>query len=492
MSRRWRGRTLWWILVVAVVAAAAYGGVRYRSANAFQPAAFTPDSPEVEALRSAVEGANIVLVVLDATRADHVGCYGYPRETTPNIDRLAQSAVVFEKHFSQSSETKSSTASLLTSQYCDTHLSDGPRGLLSGTFTLEQGLSRAGLRTAVFSSNLKVSPAFGLATDFDHQECDAELIPRTRAEERWTQPEVLVRAFRAWLEEQDGARFFAYLHFMPPHTPYAQPGEMTELFDGLEPVSFRPGDYEFPEPPRPVRPTPPALPEWINVYDANLRYGDWAMGEVESALREFGVFDDTLFIVTSDHGEGFGEHGYVWHGRGVYDDNTHIPLVMRLPGGEGGGLRIHTLSQTIDLFPTILDLLRVEYPRNGAQGQSLLPVVAGLTDGVHDCIFARAGGPPSKYLVRSLTHSLILWDNGEWRALYDLESDPGQRQNVMEEQPEAAEELIGVFRDFAEKQRRPPRDFLDPEAEVVPLPSAPLPELTPEQEKHLRNMGYLL
>ena len=492
MNARWRGRALWWVLLAVVLAAGAYAAVRYRSAHAFEPAGLTPDSPEVDALRRAAADANIVLVVLDAVRADHVGCYGYPRETTPNIDRLSQSAVVFEKHFSQSSETKSSTASLLTSQYCDTHLSDGPRGLLDGTFTLEQGLSRAGLRTAVFSSNLKVSPAFGLGTDFDHQECDAELMPRTRAGERWTQPEVLVRAFRAWLEGQHGKPFFAYLHFMPPHTPYAQPEEMTALFRGLGPVNFEPGDYEFPEPPRPVRPTPPPLPEWINLYDANLRYGDWAVGEVEQVLREFGLFDDTLFIVTSDHGEGFGEHGYVWHGRGVYDDNTHIPLVVRFPGGESGGRRIPTLSQTIDLYPTILDLLRGEYPRNGAQGRSLVPVIAGLADGVHECVFARAGGPPSKYLVRSPSHSLVLWENAKWRALYDLRSDPGQRRNVIDQHPDLAEDLVAVFREFAEEQRRPPRDFLDPDAEMAPLPSAPLPELTPEQEKHLQNMGYLL
>ena len=491
MERTRRGRRLWWLLLAPLVVLGVWWAYRYHSGRAFEPTPFTADGPELAALRQAVKDASVVLVVIDGARADHVGCYGYPRKTTPNIDRLAESSVVFEQHFCQSTETKSSTASLLTSQYWDTHLADGPRALLKGTFTWEGGLEAAGFRTALFSSNLKASPVFGIGDGFQHAECDRDLEPLVQEGEKRVHPEVLVRAFRRWVEGNAGERFFAYLHFMPPHNPYLQPEEMTKLFEGLEPVNFKPGGFEFPERVQPPRPILPPLPEWINLYDANLRYGDWAIAEVERLLRELGLFDNTLLIVTADHGEGFGEHGYVWHGSGVYDDVTHIPLLIRFPGDRMAGRRIGTLTQTVDLLPTIFDLLKVRYPRQWIQGRSLLPLVAGVTGKVHDYTFSRAGGRPTKYLVRSQSYALILYGNGEWRALYDLETDPGQRVNIIADREEVAEEMVKVFRRFAEMQRRPPVDFLDPKAKLPPLPRVREMELSPEQERQLRNLGYL-
>ena len=143
MTKGIRLRRRWALLVVVCLAAAIAGGL-YLSSRRFRSAEFTPGNPAVDALRQSVRDANIVILVLDATRADHLGCYGYPRETTPNIDRLAKSSVLFESHFSQSAETKSSTSCLLTSQYCDTNLADGPRAFIPGTFTMEAGLEAAG------------------------------------------------------------------------------------------------------------------------------------------------------------------------------------------------------------------------------------------------------------------------------------------------------------------------------------------------------------
>lgn len=491
MESRRGGRHVWWVLAAGLAALAAYGVVRCWPGQAFEPAPLTPAGPGVAELRQASRDANVVLVVLDAVRADHVGSYGYPRETTPNIDRIAQSSLVFERHFSQSTETKSSTARLLTGQYCDTHLSDGPRPLLKGTFTWEQGLEEAGFRTALFSSNLKASPVFGIGDDFQHIECDRDLEPLVREGERRVLPEALLRAFERWLEENGDSRFFTYLHFMPPHQPYLQPEEMKELFAGLAPVDFEPGGLAFPERVPPPLPPPPALPEWINLYDAHLRYGDWAVGELERLLRESRVLEHTLLTVTSDHGEEFGEHRHVWHGKSVYDEECHIPLLIKFPGGKTEPRRIPGLSQTVDLLPTVFDLLEVSYPREGVQGRSLLPVMAGSTESAHEYVFCRAGGTPSKYLVRSLAYALILYGNGRWRALYDLRVDPKQRKNVIANHREVGEEMTEAFRRFAKTQRRPPMNFLDPNAEMPTLPPAPVMELTPEQEQQLRNLGYL-
>jgi len=267
---------------------------------------------------------------------------------------------------------------------------------------------------------------------------------------------------------------------------------MTALFAGERPPNFRRGGYEFPVEDQGLekRAVHPQWPEWLNLYDANLRYADHAVGELTRLLREAGILDRTLLIVTADHGEAFGEHGYIWHGRGAYEELVHVPLLMRLPGGELSG-HITGLTQAIDLLPTIFDLLDAPYPRAGPQGRSLLPLMAGQEDSAHDYIFTRCRGKPSSYLVQSPEWSFMLWGNGEWRALYDLEADPRQLNNVIDRHPEVAEEMLVAFEEFANQQRRPPVEFLDPEAKPLPMPEAEKIEMTPEVVRRLKALGYL-
>jgi len=206
---------IWWLLLCAI-ALAAYGVIHLRSPR---PAPLTPGGGPVDALRTSVKGANVIIVVMDATRADHVGYHGYPRETTPNLNALSKQSVAFERHFSQSAETKSSTACLLTSQYCDTNLADGPRPLLPGTFTMEAGLQKAGLHTLLISSNIKASPFYGLGVDFQDANFDPQLgVLATQGEKQYL-PTVALRAFSNWLEDHSNDRFFAYLHLARPTIP---------------------------------------------------------------------------------------------------------------------------------------------------------------------------------------------------------------------------------------------------------------------------------
>jgi arylsulfatase len=485
-----RSTRIWWLLLCAI-ALAAYGVIHLRSPR---PAPLTPGGGPVDVLRTSVKGANVIIVVMDATRADHVGYHGYPRDTTPNLDILSKESVVFERHFSQSAETKSSTACLLTSQYCDTNLADGPRPLLPGTFTMEAGLQKAGLHTLLISSNIKASPFYGLGVDFQDANFDPQLgVLATQGEKQYL-PTVALRAFSNWLEDHSNDRFFAYLHLAPPHYPYEQPARFTREFAGLRPVSFKPGSVPYPETIPAPFPTPPALPEWINLYDANLRYSDWAVGELIKQLQASGLLDKTLLIVTADHGEAFGEHAHVWHGRSVYDEACHIPLLMRFPGSQLAGSRIRALTESVDMLPTIFDLLGARYPAQGIQGRSLLPLLAGQRDSVSDYVFTRAGGKPSKYLVRSQDYALMLYSNGRWRALYDLRKDPRERTNIIHANPAIAQTMTAAFRTFAGQQRRPPMDFLDPEAKMGPLPAVPDVAMSPENRaliKHLLDLGYM-
>ncbi len=432
--------------------------------------------------------------MIDAARADHLGCYGYPRGTTPNIDAIAEESQVFTRHFCQATQTKPSTASLFTSQYPHTHLTLLNRGVEQSTLTIARGLAAAGFQTALFSSNVNASPEVGLGHRFQESYARPEVQKVLRGKETQRSPEPLLRLFRGWLRERGNSRFFAYVHLLPPHRPYAQPGAMTDLFKGRQPPGFRedkytPGEFDFPIT-RPIETGLPPLPEWINLYDANLRYGDWAVGEIVSLLREYGVFDNTVFVVTSDHGEAFGEHGFVLHGPPIHDEVSHIPLLIRIPG-RMAGQRIDALTESIDLLPTVFDLLEVPYPEEGIQGRSLLPLIAGDTDKVRDHVFTRSAEDAGKYMVRGLDHSLLLFGNGKWRALYDLETDPEQRHNVMADQPAVADELLEVFRAFVGEQRLPPVNFLDPSVEEPPLPAAGTVEVSPELRKELRALGYL-
>jgi arylsulfatase A-like enzyme len=233
------------------------------------------------------------------------------------------------------------------------------------------------------------------------------------------------------------------------------------------------------------------VPEWINLYDANLRYGDWAVGELERMLKDAGVFDNTLLIVTADHGEAFGEHGYFWHERGVYDELVHIPLLIRWPKNGVGHRTIGALTQTIDLLPTIFDAFNLRYPRDGVQGRSLLPLIAGTTRKINDYAFTRSDGDPPSYLMRSLDYSLILYGNGKWRELYDVKSDPGQRRDVLDQRPTEVKAMIEGFRAFARTQRRQPLEFIDPGVKAAPAPASPSIKTTADVRKQLRGLGYL-
>ena len=451
----------------------------------------TPDTPAAVPFRKAAEAANIVLIVIDAARADHLGCYGYPRPTTPTIDRLAAHSATFTNHYCQIPMTAASTVSLFTSQFPDTHgiFYQAPPDW-QPPFTLAGALSRAGFRTALFSSNPSASPAVGIGREF------GEAYHRTKPVDEGGSfsPKSLLIQFDTWLEANRHSRFFAYLHFLPPHTPYDQPDHLTRLFDSPPPgyaaCDYTPLQCDFPIT-GPYHQHPyPALPDWINRYDANLRYADWAIGEVVDKLAAAGLLDTTLLIVTSDHGEAFGEHGYVWHVGAIHDEATHIPLLMKFPGEATPGRRIDALTQTIDLLPTICDLLRIPYPRDAVQGRSLLPLLAGITDTAAPDTITKSIGP-AKYMIRDRDHALLLFREEKPRALYDLRADPAQRTDLIAQRPKEAQRLLHTFRRHAQSQRIPPVDFLDPNAQPIPDPVPHPTDLPPTLRHELQTLGYI-
>jgi arylsulfatase len=458
-----------------------------------QQALFTASSAGTDRLRAAVEGANVVYCIIDTARADHSHCYGYPRDTTPNIDGLAAQGLVFEDHFCQFPETKSSTATLFTGQYHDTHLAWWTRTLPENTFTLAQAFKAGGYETALFSQNEYASPVWGLGTHFDERYYKPQLKEAGYDKPLIWKPEALLEQVKTWLDKKPRRPFFAYVHFFPPHGPYISPKEFYSKFFGAAPPNAWQAPYPFDEVEverrKEERPWDQAT--MINLYDGNYAYADWAVGELERLFKEAGLLDTTLLIVSADHGEAWGEHGYQGHTKSAWDETIHIPLVMKFPGKNGPKGRLTGLTQTVDMLPTLCDLFLLPYPKDRVQGKSLLPLMAGQAAEVNEYVFARTMGTPPSYAVRNHDRLLILYQGGKLRALYDLKKDPRALKNVIESEPEKAEEMYAAFRSFAKTQVCPPLDYLDPDAPTPEPPPVPAVEPDEDMRETIRAMGYL-
>jgi arylsulfatase A-like enzyme len=462
---------------------------------------YRTSTPSAESLRAAVADTNVVICVLDAARADRFGAYGYPRPTTPNFDRLAQRALLFDQHFCVASHTGPSTISLLTSQHPDTHglltnySSDGTdfRSPSPSTFTLERALQGIGYHTFMFSGNVAASPELGIGGDFmfvgDSGRGGANLSGHPIAFMTESFAEVPAK-----LKDKTDRRFFAYLHVLPPHEPYRAPKPIADLFAKTRPPLYWEGKSEFPEAraDRVHTQEPDSWVSWGNDYDANLRYADTFLAELEKALKQMGAWERTLLIVTADHGEALREHGYTFHAGVPYDEALHIPLLIRFPGPDPPVGRVKALTQTIDLLPTLLELYGAPYPRDQVQGKSLLPLLTGRVKGVNDYLFARATDRRTAcYIIRDARSTLLLYRGGKRRALYDMDADPYQTHNLNSEQPARAEKLVKAFEEFARKQRLKPLDFVDPNFVPPTATDLPTQKMSEETKRKLKSLGYL-
>ena len=455
---------------------------------------------DTESPASVPDPLNLVIVVLDAARADHFGAYGYPRDTTPHFDRFAAEGTLFERHFTTAPMTKPSTASLFSGLYPDTHLKYISEAEPEPDLTMASAWKDLGYSTLLISSNPFASPELGNGASFESIFTTEEIEAELRQGEAKTAVEPMLRLFDIWLGEKSSIPFFAYLHFLPPHLPYKAPEEIEAHFAEDEPAGYDRSTYRPGQPPFDIECAEKELfgmPEWLNLYDANLSYGDQAVGEVRRLLEEEGLWDSTVVVITSDHGEAFGEHGYQLHQGVPYDEGNWIPLAIRIPG-RTPGQRVSALTQTVDLFPTLAEIFGQRLEPGAVQGHSLVPVLDGQATQVRDYGFILANKDPkclrpdaSKYLIRSTDFALLLYGNGLFHALYDLERDAEQNIDVLDSRTDTAREIIAAFREFAAEQERPLGSYLDSSIDEVPLREAKSLEVDPETRKKLEALGYL-
>jgi arylsulfatase A-like enzyme len=460
---------------------------------------------------------SVVLITIDTLRADHLGCYGYTRPTSPHIDALARQSVLFEHAYTTLPRTTQSVASIMTGRYPKTH---GARGLFSTlpdtNLTLAEILHARGYATAAVVSNTFLRPGQGFEQGFDVYD---------NPEERWdsdSAPAITTAAIR-WLDARhDDRPFFLWVHYLDPHWSYQPPapwdtafdpafeGRFT-LYDDIEAGRVSKGRVIFGN----VL-SQREVDHVIALYDGEIAATDASVGTLLGRLD--GVPGPLLVALTADHGESLGEHGYHFaHGEYLYQPGLHVPLLLRYPGAIAPGTRTAGAAENVDVAPTILTLLGIDRMQ-GAEGRPLLqparspdPVGGGarfqpapgraITHAESDFQLIHPEnpryyipGPAGRWTSASDGHHKLIHiphPGGEIIELYDLDADPGETRNLAAD-PSLAEVRLRLLREvtqFADYGAGPP---MAPGRGVRPGVSGPVPEtLTPEERERLRSLGYI-
>lgn len=424
------------------------------------------------ARRESGSGDNVVLVMVDTLRADHLGCYGYPRATSPNLDGLAGRGILFENFYSVAPWTNPAIATLFTGRYPRAVFPPLPHRqaigipLPSRLTTLAERLTGAGYRTMALVDHPGINRQLQFDQGFEHWRS----LYLEGGFDTWavTDSAFVLEQFRSSLDGLGDDSFFLYLHLVYPHRPYAAPAPYDTMFG---PSTRGTG--------RPLR------REMINAYDGEVRYTDELIGQLAAALGERDLDRTTWLLVTSDHGEGFWEHNQAEHGNSFFNELIRVPMILVPPrGGKATGLRVVTPASLVDLHPTVLGLTGVE-PSPDLVGRNLR---SSWED--------PARPEEARWLFLSSQHSkdveaaavvhgnLKYIDRLPWRrarpALFDLSADPAEARNLVEVSPRARElrRRLRAHLEEADLQR----SGLLGEDEV---------ELDEEVLERLRALGYL-
>lgn len=427
------------------------------------------------------EWPSIFLITVDTLRADHLRCYGYSRDTSPNIDTFAQDALLFENCLSHAPATRCSFASMLSG-----FLPHETRTLKHNTVprevdTLPEILRRQGYKTAAVVSNYVLRRKRGFEQGFmiyDDTMNERELVrqwPERTAEPTTDRAIELLERFR-------NNHLFMWIHYQDPHGPYTPPGRFAQQFQDpdQEPRNLRVNDslsghggipsYQQLE-------SNTDFHYYVSQYDGEIRYQDEQFGRLIDAMKEFGFYDDALIIFSSDHGEELGEHDwYFSHGENLYHSLLHVPLIVKY-GHELTGRRTDFV-QHLDIVPTVLEILGVK---------TNLPFRGGdlrLQNGSNKEIFAEMNSPLSedgmKFSVLVDGHKLIYTPVSDKLQLFDLAKDPAEAQDLADNSD--YEERKNVLKARLDRIRT--EDRLRLRTAGKPL------KLTDDEKEKLRDLGY--
>jgi choline-sulfatase len=415
---------------------------------------------------------NLLLITLDTTRRDHLGVYGYARPTTPALDRFASRARVYTAALSTSSWTLPAHASLFTGLLPSSHGAnwnpEGPLGLADALEngensrayranplgpdvpTLAEILSDAGYRTGAVVSGAWLAHIFGLGRGFEHYDDEG-----TRKLDGGLGDRVTERAL-AWLAEKDERPFFLFLNYFDPHMPYTDPdGYRLRYLKEIGPTTDRQARTRA-------------------AYDGEINFMDVQLGTLFDRMEEQGLFENTLVVVTADHGELIGEHGLYGHNRFLYEELLRIPLLVRMPGATASE-RIDTPVQLTDVFAMILSMLQLPVPE-GIQGRADPRQRGPIFAEVQPLAFQVASGP--RYAIFDGDYKLV--STAKETQLFNVANDPGESRDLAAAEPERAAAMKASLEAML---RSLPRPKVDRNRSVKPVDE--------ETQRALKGLGYV-
>ncbi|MDY7030173.1 MAG: sulfatase, partial [Spirochaetota bacterium] len=392
------------------------------------------------------DGPDIVLITIETLRADHLGCYGYERATSPSIDGVAEEGVLFANAFVPRGLTWPSLSSIMTSLYPVNHgVRNNGQMLYPSVISMAEVLKNEGYRCGAFL-------AHGVGADWRGFD---------RLVEAAYQDELITEEAVEWLKENRDDKLFLWMHYFEPHKPYQPPEPYDRVFDPdydgvmngsaeqlkgiyLNKMVLEQEDYEH----------------IISLYDGSILAVDDRVKRVLDALAELGLAEKSLLIISADHGEDLYQHNFYFnHSASIYDSSLHVPLIIRLPGADEQKGIVEEVVESIDIAPTILDLAEVSVP-DQFEGSSLLPLIYA-DDASGDFGYAFSEWEDKILSVRTDRHRYIYnprefhpicgagatYDTYpiEREELYDCAKDAAESRNIVSEDPETVERLMGVL-----------------------------------------------
>ena len=400
------------------------------------------------------KGGNVLLIVVDTLRADHLPSYGYRTGATPSLDAFTDDAVRFDQAFTNSSWTRPSFASILTGRLASSHgVMSKAAALPDSVDTLAEVLNEEGYQTSGFVTNFNVAPYFNFQQGFDDyrylepafvlgaDDASAKLLlmqfvrqrlEKSRAMRGDVEPgtayqdaPTVNRALKAWLNGKPKAPWFLFAGYMDPHDPY-----FPHPYDG---TGYARAAHQHPD--------PKEAPKLRQLYNGEITYWDQHFGDLVADLKARGVYDDLTIVITSDHGEEFADHGGFWHGTTLYDEQVRVPLFVKLPQNRRGGTVVRHWVQSIDIMPTLLRSLKIEPPK-GVQGgelfagSDLIYAEESHEGNVLESIRELRGTDEYKLITANAKNPRGLGP----RELYRVDEDPAEQKNLAEQLPQITKE----------------------------------------------------
>jgi arylsulfatase A-like enzyme len=439
---------------------------------------------------------NILLIVIETCRRDHVGCYGYRRDTTPALDRLASEGARFEQAVSASSWTIPSVMSIFTAlppgmHGCTTYQNSLPRGLK----TIASELQASGYQTIGMTASPVTHSKFGFGRGFDLYDDftvlmgagvaipeDAGALPAKAHDLRATS-EQLTRMAAKWLggRRAKDKPFFLFLFYLDPHYDYLPPPPYDRMFtdpgyaggqngSGIKELAGKPLTDEDKR-------------NIVGLYDGELRYTDDHIGKLMEELRKQGLYDDTVILVTGDHGDEFWEHGGVGHGHTLYEELIRVPLIVRYPGLDARGTVVTGQVSHIDIMPTLMDMAGLPIPPQ-CLGRSLPPSLARRETGqsADRPVFLESGTSGELKAIRTPARKIVERGAGASCEMYALAEDPAEMKNLAgTSRAEEFSLLNGQFQQW--------RKLV--EARAGERRAAKPVDLDPRLLQQLRSLGYV-